>query len=185
MSHTRTVCPHDVVLSTCRCASPHKATEVVWPCPLPEKHAGYAVVHPIGPQDRDTRCPRCGRDTVRTDTFTSMAGTTRRQLCVAPGCGWVRQTEAGRSSYCAAELHDQCPQRPGAPEPRCGCPCHGTGEGADLPIVRAVKQCVFRSCDWTIEEPANLFALAAMDAEIRVHLRTHRPEIELMSRFIQ
>lgn len=50
---------------------------------------------------------------------------------------------------------------------------------------RTVKMCLFRACDWTIEEPASLLQIAAMDAEIKLHMRTHRPEIELLTRYIQ
>lgn len=32
--------------------------------------------------------------------------------------------DLNRSGYCVAERHDQCPQQPGAPAPRCVCPCH-------------------------------------------------------------
>lgn len=79
MSHFRKVCPHAVLISTCRCASQHKVTEVVWPCPLPEKHAGYAVVHRVGPLDAPAG------EAYPADPL----GPTAVKLCVFRSCDWT------------------------------------------------------------------------------------------------
>lgn len=48
----------------------------------------------------------------------------------------------------------------------------------DLPIVRAVKQCVFRTCDWTIAEPedATLIAQLHLEIDLAEHLREEHQE---------
>lgn len=56
----------------------------------------------------------------------------------------------------------------------------------DLPIVRSMKLCVFRTCTWEVAEPEGMEGWPGVEAKIRKHLRTeHRDAIELMSAAIR
>lgn len=152
MSHTRTVCEHALVVSQCRCIKPHKATEVVRPCPFGDQHLGMVVVHPLP--------PRPGAMAVRSPDCASGFHTQCPQEPNAPAPRCLCSCHVPGMAQEPAQLPAGAPETP-APVSQDGPEAHSGAEG----IYRGALNRYFRNDEFArrVDQTVRLVKLAGVD----------------------